>query len=117
MGDDIRLKSLPFAYGGKTYVLRCNMAVLADVQEANDGKISTALSGARGMKNSLQFLAAMMNDYADLQGWPERFTWRELGRALRTEEVPMGEIIALVLDALTPQKTENPGEPDGDRGN
>lgn len=115
--DDIRLKTLPFEYGGKTYLLRCNMSVLADVQEMNGGKISPALSGSRGMKNALQFLAAMMNDYADEQGWPETHTWRGLGRTLRAEDVPMGEIISLVLDALTPQKTTNPDAEESDPGN
>lgn len=115
--SDIRLKDLPFEYGGKTYRLRCNMAVLADVQEENGGKISPALDGRRGMKSALQFLAAMMNDWADEQNWPERFTWRGLGRVLRTEEVPRSEIISLVLNALTPPAGANPGASEGDPGN
>lgn len=115
--DDIRLKILPFEYGGKTYLLRCNMSVLADVQEMNGGQISPALSGKRGMKNALQFLAAMMNDYAEEQGWAESYSWRSLGRTLRAEDVPMGEIISLVLDALTPRKTANPDVQEDDPGN
>lgn len=102
---DIRQKTLPFEYGGKVYTLRCNFNVLADVQEENGGVISPALSGERGMKSALQFLAAMMNDWADEQGWPERFTSRELGRVLRPGELPASRIIALVYDALTPRKT------------
>ena len=30
---DIRLETMPFELDGKTYQLRCNMNVLADVQE------------------------------------------------------------------------------------
>ncbi|MBQ1792113.1 MAG: hypothetical protein II008_18195 [Oscillospiraceae bacterium] len=116
---DIRLKTLPFVFEGRTYQLRCNMNVLADVQEANGGRIDTALSGQRGLRNALMFLAAMMTDYADEQGWtdnegrPLSFTWRGLGRALRVEDVPMAKIIAMVLDALTPPKTAESGENNG----
>ena len=66
---DLRLESMPFVFEGRTYQLRCNMNVLADVQEMNGGAISPALNGKRGQKSALQFLSAMMNDYADEQGW------------------------------------------------
>lgn len=113
---DLRQKTLPFVFEGRTYRLKCNMNVLADVQEANGGRIDTALRGTRGLKSALMFLAAMMTDYADEQDWaddegkPLVFTWRGLGRVLRTEDVPMNEIITLVLDALTPPKSAESGE-------
>ena len=113
---DLRQKTLPFTFEGRSYRLKCNMNVLADVQEANGGRIDTALSGKRGLKNALMFLASMMTDYADEQGWtdeegqPLMFTWRGLGRVLRVEDVPTAEIIALVLDALTPPKSAESGE-------
>lgn len=113
---DIRQKALPFAFEGRTYKLRCNMNVLADVQEASGGQISTSLSGKAGLKSCLMYLAAMMTDYADEQSWtdadgmPLTFTWRALGRALRAEDVPQAEILGLVLDALTPPKSGDVGE-------
>ena len=42
---DMRLERVPFEFDGHTFHLCCNMNVLADVQEAFDGKISEALSG------------------------------------------------------------------------
>lgn len=124
---DLRQKELPFVFEGRTYRLRCNMNVLADVQEANGGRISASLSGKAGLKNSLMYLAAMMTDYADEQGWaaedgmPLTFTWRALGRVLRREEVPQVEILRLVLDALTPPKSgdadENTEQPEPTPGN
>ena len=124
---DIRQKELPFVFKGRTYRLRCNMNVLADVQEASGGKISTSLSGKSGLKSSLMYLAAMMTDYADEQGWtgedgmPLSFTWRALGRVLRPEIVPQAEILSLVLDALTPPKSgavgENTQQPEPTPGN
>ena len=113
---DLRQKELPFVFEGRTYKLRCNMAVLADVQEASGGRISASLSGKAGLKSSLMYLAAMMTDYADEQGWtgedgmPLTFTWRALGRALRPEDVPQAEIIGLVLDELTPPKSGDVGK-------
>ena len=113
---DLRQKELPFVFEGRTYKLRCNMNVLADVQEASGGRISASLSGKARFKNSLMYLAAMMTDYADEQGWtdengmPLTFTWRALGRVLRPEEVPQAEILRLVLDALTPPKSGDAGE-------
>lgn len=41
---DMRLERVPFEFDGRIYQLCCNMNVLADVQEAFDGKISEALS-------------------------------------------------------------------------
>lgn len=124
---DLRLKELPFTFEGRTYKLRCNMNVLADVQEASGGKISTSLSGKAGLKSSLMYLAAMMTDYADEQGWtdgdgmPLVFSWRALGRVLRPEDVPQAEIIGLVLGALTPPKSgavgENTQQPEPTPGN
>lgn len=124
---DIRLKTLPFVFEGRTYQLRCNMNVLADVQEANGGRISPLISSERSMKSALMFLAAMLTDYADEQGWtddaglPLRFTWRGLGRSLRRDELPVGNIMDLVLDALTPPKSgaqdNDTQPPEESRGN
>lgn len=124
---DLRQKTLPFVFEGRTYKLRCNMCVLADVQEASGGRISTSLSGKAGLKSSLMYLAAMMTDYADEQNWtgddgmPLTFTWRALGRVLRAEDVPQAEILGLVLDALTPPKSgdvdENTQQPEPTPGN
>ena len=104
---DLRLEELPFTYEGRRYLLRCNMNVLADVQEMNGGRISPALDGKRGQKSALQFLAAMMNDYADEQGWfdePEDggepvlakpFTPRKCGARIILVFIPLPFIPAL----------------------
>lgn len=84
---DIRLKSLAYEYGGHTYNLVCNMNVLADVQEAMGGNLSKALTQTSSIKNTLTFLAAMLNDAADTEGRPEHFTAKELGRSLTMTEI------------------------------
>lgn len=79
---DIRLKTTPFEFEGKTYNLCCNMNVLADVQEAFGGDLSAALTAKTSVRSTLEFLAAMLNDCADGNGWPERYTVKQLGRKL-----------------------------------
>ena len=118
---DIRLETMPFELGGKTYQLRCNMNVLADVQEQYGGDFAAALDAGHSMRSVLDFLAAMLNDYADEQGWPERFSSRDLGRQLHLAEIPREEIMGLVVRAITPPEAQedSPAEPEGasDRGN
>ena len=102
----VKMREVPFELDGKRYKLRCNMNVLADVQEAYDGDFMESLNSKSSMKGILEFLAAMLNDYADEQGWPERFTAKQLGRKLRREEIPGVEIMALVTEAVLPRKKE-----------
>ena len=99
---DIRLEELPFEFEGRTYLLRCNMNVLADVQESYGGTISDALSGADPSRSVLEFLAAMLNDYADEQGWPERHSVRSLGRRFAMNMLPTAEVMSLVVRSMRP---------------
>lgn len=97
---EMRLKTTPFEFDGKNFELCCNMNVLADVQEEYGGNISKALNGtARG---ALTFLAAMLNDYADSVGWEERYTSRDVGRALRPSQLDdlTSIVMSLVADSL-----------------
>lgn len=125
---DIRLEEIPFEFEGKTYMLRVNMNVLADVQEIYGGTITDALTGGKPYRSVTEFLAAMMNDYADEMGWPERFTRRSLGRKLGPNQLPAKEIFGLVTRAIAPpqevsaadtenQTPEDGAEDPGDSGN
>ena len=100
--SDIRLEEIPFTFNGKTYQLRCNMNVLADVQEACGGNIAMALNGERTLGSVMLFLAAMLNDYADEMDWPERWTAKQLGRKLSKNMLDPSLIMGLVTRALTP---------------
>ena len=103
---DIRLEEIPFELDGKTYQLRCNMNVLADVQAAYGGTISGALSGENPTQSVLEFLSAMMNDYADEQGWPERYTAKQIGRKLPMHAVKTLDIMGLVARSITPPASD-----------
>lgn len=125
----LRLDSVPFSFEGRTYILRCNMNVLADVQEAYGGNLAPALSMRGTLHSVLEFLAAMMNEYADEQGWfdpdpdtgepvlPARFTARKLGRKVNRDEIPMTKIFALVFAAVNVKKKANAAPEAPDSGN
>ena len=99
---DIRLEEIPFELDGKTYMLRCNMNVLADVQAVFGGSIAGALDDENPTQSVLEFLAAMLNDYADEQGWPERFTAKQIGRKLPMYAVKKADIMGLVIRSISP---------------
>ena len=110
---DIRMEELPFAFGGKLFQLRCNMNVLADVQGLYNGSISEALSGDNPMQSVLEFTAAMLNDYADEKGWPERYTAKDVGRKLTFGDLPMRDIMGLVTRAMTPADSVSGSDTEG----
>ena len=105
---DIRIQTMPFDFDGKHFELRCNMNVFADVQEAYNGNLLAALRNPSSLKASMTFLAAMLNDYAEDQGWPERYTARQLGRKLsgssENVKVLTAEIGSFVRKSVTAQK-------------
>ena len=113
----VKMREIPFELDGKRYRLRCNMNVLADVQEEYDGDFMESLNGKKAMKGILVFLAAMLNDFADEMGWPERFTAKQLGRRLHQDEIPGVKIMALVTEAVLPRvKEKNQEAPEPDEG-
>lgn len=111
MGD-IRLKKHPFEYGGKTYELSVNMNVLADLQELHNGDLNAVLQKKRTMKTVFEIAAASMNDCADQNGWPERVTAKELGRALGMSGFkrlcePMMDMLIAAIREPDEQETED----------
>ena len=106
---DIRLKTLPLSFDGREYLLRCNMNVLATVQEAHGGDLLDVLQSRSTIKSVLEFTAAMVNDYAEEMDWPERYTANQIGRKLSFDKHFMSDIMKLISDAVNPeQKEDNP---------
>lgn len=113
--EDIRLESFPYELNGKIYQLRCNFNVLADIIAEFRG-LPDLFDGSKGFLYYKSFLAAMLNDYADTQGWPERFTSRELGRILdfrKLKREDIQHVINLVINSVYVKKdvSEVPDEP------
>ena len=101
----LKLEQIPYEFEGKTYMLRCNMAVLEDIQEAHGGDLGEALNPDKAINSAVEFLTAMLNDYADEQGWPERFTIKQVKRKLSFGEIShglTGQIMGMVIRSMAP---------------
>ena len=99
----LRLEETPFEFEGKAYILRCNMAVLETVQD-NYGSFEAAMT-APVRESSIYFLTAMLNDYADEQGWEERWTFKQVQRRVTAAMVADADIVGMVTRAVTPTRT------------
>lgn len=107
----LQLEELPYELDGKTYLLRCNMAVLETIQEAHGGDFGAVLN-APVNESALEFLAAMLNDYAWEQGWPELWMPEQLKR--RVSLAMLTEIFKLVsrsIMAPAPDADQAPAQP------
>lgn len=107
---DIRLPTMPFELGGKTYILRCNMNVLADVEQMHNGSLMEALTQPGVLSTSKEFLAAMLNDYADEQGWEERYTPRTVGRLLPPSPAYVKELQRIITDLVVSAVKAQPSQ-------
>lgn len=91
---DMRPKELEFTLGGETYGLRCNFAVLADVDYIYGG-VKNALN-AGSFYCALTFLTAMINDANRRGGSKTRYTTAQVSAML--EEDYTGTAVELVND-------------------
>lgn len=73
---DMRVNTLPLTLGGETYELRCNFAVLADV-DFSYGGVKKALN-AGSFFCALTFMTAMVNDSLRRRGSDKRYTTEEV---------------------------------------
>ena len=80
---DLRPKELDFSLGGETYVLRCNFAVLADVDYVYGG-VQNALN-AGSFYCALTFLTAMINDANRRDGSKTRYTTAQVSAMLEAD--------------------------------
>lgn len=114
---DIRLKTLPLELNGEQYELRCNMNVLAELQERAGGDLVGFLQSKNVLRALLVILSAMVNEDADKRGRPERYTDRELGRMIPYQQAIAlkGRVMALITAAITEEDAE--GTPQTDEKN
>ena len=105
---DLRPKELEFALGGETYGLRCNFAVLADVDYVYGG-VKNALN-AGSFYCALTFLTAMINDANRRDGSKTRYTTAQVSTMLEadyhgTAVELVNDVNALVFAAVLGSKT------------
>lgn len=115
----LRLEEKPFELDGRTYQLRCNMATLDALEEAHDGDFAEVIN-MPARKGVLEILAAMLNEYADDQGWPERWTPAALKRRFSYQYLLDLDVLGIFYRAVVPQKdqgTPAPAENETNEGN
>lgn len=105
--QDIRLKTRRLNVGGKEYELACTMNVLADLQEAHEGNISEALlDSTHSINSALELVAIMVNNYAEMQGWTEHYTPRQIGHLIS------GNVFREICDIVAELLTSSLASPD-----
>ena len=105
---DLRPKELDFTRGGESYALRCNLAVLADVDYVYGG-VKNALN-AGSFYCALTFLTAMINDANRRDGSKTRYTTAQVSAMLEadyhgTAVELVNDVNALVFAAVLGSKT------------
>lgn len=102
----VKLQTSLYQFDGRTFKLRCNMNVLAEVQEVYGGNLEAALRPDSSLQSATVFFAAMLNDYADEQNWPVRYNAKTVGRMLDPADMAQWSttVMKLVASAFTQKK-------------
>ena len=108
----IRLEEKPFELEGKHYSLRYNMAVLETIEEQHGDMEAVMQLPVRTA--SLELLTAMLNDWAEEQGWEERWTAARLKRRVSYAMLMELDLVGMMFRAISPAQGEKKAEP-GDK--
>lgn len=101
----LRLEEKPLDLEGKSYLLRCNMAVLESVENQYGDMEHVLELPVRAA--SLDLLAAMLNDYAEEQGWEERWTVARLKRRVSYAMLMELDLVGMMFRAISVPKAES----------
>ena len=117
----IKLEEKTIELNGKTYVLHVNMSVLDRLQEAVGGDINVLLK--RSLYDAMALtMTAMLNDWAEDQGWEEEWTEKKVKKTFSAAMLNMLDVTGMFFRAMSPagqeeaQKTEDKA-PDENSGN
>lgn len=115
----IRLEKKRLEFDGRVWEICCNMAVLDALQTAHGGSFS-ALAEMDPIKSVTEVLAAMLNDYAEDQGWEIRYTPRKIAKMVPLGAMKDLDIMGMFWRSVSPDEAEDSAaEPKGaeDPGN
>ena len=101
----LKMEEVPFEMNGKTYILRCNMAVL-DALEASYGSFQ-AVMDLPVREGQAAILAAMLNDYAEDMGWDQTWTARKIKKIFPYAGLLELDIMGLFSRAVVPESQRN----------
>lgn len=122
----IKLEEKSIELNGRTYVLRMNMSVLDRIMQVCDGEVKNLLEKSVYDSSAIT-VAAMLNDYAEDQGWDQDWTDRKVKKIFNPAIMKMLDITGMFYRAMTPEKKANADpavgpktedkKPDEDSGN
>ncbi len=99
--EDLKMPEIMFTFEGRDFILRCNMCVVDAVTDLYGGD-PAAMFSDRTSKSVMAWLAAMMNDYAEAQEWPDfkPYTAKGLSRKLKPNPEFLKEVMELVIASI-----------------
>ena len=101
----LRLEEKRLEVEGKTYVLRCNMAVL-DAVETAYGTFQAVME-LPVREGQAAILAAMLNDYAEDMGWEQSWTAKKIKKRFPYSGLLELDIMGLFSRAVVPESQRN----------
>ena len=101
----LRLEEKRIDVDGKTYVLRCNMAVL-DAVETAYGTFQAVME-LPVREGQAAILAAMLNDYAEDMGWEQDWTAKKVKKRFPYAALLDLDIMGLFSRAVVPESQRN----------
>ena len=101
----LRLEEKQIQIGDRTYVLRMNMSVLERIQATCGGEIKDLMHKSLYDGNAIT-VAAMLNDYAEDQGWEQDWTDRKVKKLFNPAMMKMLDVTGMFFRAMTPETEE-----------
>jgi len=108
----IKLEEKSIELNGRTYVLRMNMSVLDRILQVCDGEVKNLLEKSVYDSSAIT-VAAMLNDYAEDQGWDQDWTDRKVKKIFNPAIMKMLDVTGMFYRAMTPEKKANAAPPVG----
>lgn len=118
MKCNVKEKTVPFEFDGKTYQLMLNFNIIAAIQEKY-GDIDTCFNSMDKAKNQIWLLCTLLNEAAEMHNENHQEQWdllteTQVGRRIHTDNV--NEImvcIAKVMGISLPDGDEKDSEKNG----
>lgn len=106
----LKLKELPYEIDGRELTLRCNMSVLADLQDSGD--LLKVLDDDHSFRNFLVLLSTLVNEALREGGSADYYSPDDLGARLSYADFKRdsGPVFELLIHALVPERDETAAE-------
>ena len=98
------MPEMQFSFEGRDYTLRCNVCVYEVVSDQCGGDLMTLYDAKKPFEGVLTWLAAMLNDYAEDQDWPDfvPYTAKQLSKKFSPRDRGfLEDVMNLVTKSLT----------------